>query len=163
MLGLCRMLVYLTAGLAFAVPGPAMLYQGAVVLLCYVIGLAFVARQETSGEIRDLWPLLFLAAPFVYGLPIAAGSINGAILLLLLVAWIGVALRSLRRRRPGEVPRAVAGLIAGISLLDALLIAGAGAAGVAWLAVGGFLLTLALQRYVAGTKGGEAVAALPIE
>ena len=42
-------------------------------------------------------------------------------------------------------------LIAGISLLDAVLIAGAGALGIAWLAVLGFALTLALQRFVSGT------------
>ena len=87
----------------------------------------------------------------IYGFQIAAGSGSGALLLLMFVAWIGVALWFLRRRRPGDVPRAVISLIAGISLLDALLIAGAGADGVAWLAVVGFLLTLALQRWVAGT------------
>jgi 4-hydroxybenzoate polyprenyltransferase len=49
------------------------------------------------------------------------------------------------------VPRAVVSLIAGIALLDAVLIAAAGAPGVAWLAVGGFVLTLGLQRLVPGT------------
>ncbi len=151
MMGLCRMLVYITAGLAFTVPGPAMLYLGALLLLCYLIGLTYVAKQETLGEVRNLWPLLFLAAPVIYGFKIAPGSSSGALLLLLFVAWTGVALWFLKRRGPGDVPRAVISLIAGISLLDALLIAGAGAYGVAWLAVGGFLLTLALQRWVAGT------------
>ena len=150
LMGLCRMLVYVTAGLAFAVPGPVMLYLGALLVLCYLIGLTCVAKQETLGEVRNLWPLLFLAAPVVYGLRIAPASVTGAVLLLVFVAWIGVALWLLRRRRPGDGARAVVGLIAGISLLDALLIAGTGAAGVAWLAVAGFLLTLALQRYVAG-------------
>ena len=42
-------------------------------------------------------------------------------------------------------------LIAGIALLDAVLIAAAGATAIAWLAVAGFALTLVLQRYVAGT------------
>jgi hypothetical protein len=45
----------------------------------------------------------------------------------------------------------VVSLIAGISLLDAVLIAGAGALGIAWLAALGFVLTLLLQRFVAGT------------
>ncbi len=151
MMGLCRMLVYVTAGLAFAVPGPALLYLGAGLLLCYLIGLTYVAKQETLGEVRNLWPLLFLAAPVAYGFKVASGSVSGALLLLMLVAWIGVALWFLKRRRPGDVPRAVVALIAGISLLDALLIAGAGAPGVAWLAVCGFLFTLGLQRWVAGT------------
>jgi UbiA prenyltransferase family len=149
LMGLCRALVYVTAGLAFAVPGPATLYLGALLLLCYLLGLAYLARQQTFGEVRNLWPLLVLAAPVAYGFKIAAGSITGAVLLLIFVVSIGAALWLLKRRRPGDVPRAEASLIAGISLLDGLLIAGAGAPGVAWLAVGGFLLTLALQRFTA--------------
>jgi UbiA prenyltransferase family len=151
LMGLCRLLVYVTAGLAVAVDLPAPLVIGALMLLCYLIGLTYVAKQETLGEVRNLWPLLFLAAPVIYGFKIAAGSGSGALLLLMFVAWTLVALWFLRRRQPGDVPRAVISLIAGISLLDALLIAGAGANGVAWLAVGGFLLTLALQRFIAGT------------
>jgi 4-hydroxybenzoate polyprenyltransferase len=68
-----------------------------------------------------------------------------------LVAWILFALRYLKRRAPGDIPRAVVSLIAGISLLDAVLIAGAGAPTYAALATLGFLLTLALQRLVPGT------------
>jgi hypothetical protein len=57
----------------------------------------------------------------------------------------------LRRRAAGDVPLAVVTLIAGMSVLDALLLAGAGhwiPAGVAMLA---FMLTLLLQRWVSGT------------
>jgi 4-hydroxybenzoate polyprenyltransferase len=67
------------------------------------------------------------------------------------IGWVLVALFYLRRRNPGDIPRAVVSLIAGISLLDAVLIAGAGATGYAMLAVIGFLLTLTLQRFIAGT------------
>jgi len=54
---------------------------------------------------------------------------------------------------PGRinVPRAVVSLIAGISLLDALLIAGYGRADLAWIAVATFVLTVLLQRFVPGT------------
>jgi hypothetical protein len=151
LMGICRVLVYVTAGLAFAPELPAPLRIGALLLLCYLIGLTYVAKQETLGEVRNLWPLVFLAAPVVYALTIAAQSPTAAILCLAFVTWIGVALWFLRRRQPGDVPRAVVSLIAGISLLDAVLIAGAGALGLAWLTVLGFLLTLALQRAVPGT------------
>ena len=70
---------------------------------------------------------------------------------VLFAIWVGVALWFLQRRRPGDVPRAVVSLIAGIALLDAVLIAAAGAPGIAWLAVAGFVLTLGLQRLVPGT------------
>jgi 4-hydroxybenzoate polyprenyltransferase len=150
-MGLCRALVYVTAGLAVAVPLPGALLAGAALLLCYLIGLTYVAKQETLGEVRNLWPLVFLAAPVVYALTVAAQSATAAILCLGFVIWIGVALWFLRRRQPGDVPRAVISLIAGISLLDAVLLAAAGATQVAWLAVLAFLLTLALQRAVPGT------------
>jgi 4-hydroxybenzoate polyprenyltransferase len=151
LMGICRVLVYATAGLAIAYELPPALLFGALLLLCYLIGLTYVAKQETLGEVRNLWPLVFLAAPVVYALTVAAQSATAAILCLGFVIWIGVALWFLRRRQPGDVPRAVISLIAGISLLDAVLLAAAGATQVAWLAVLAFLLTLALQRAVPGT------------
>ena len=64
------------------------------------------------------------------------------------------AVRLLRGTRKDRIPRAVVTLIAGISLLDAVLIARSGApgaAGAAALAMMGFPLTLAMQRVVRGT------------
>ena len=151
LMGLCRVLVYVTAGLAVAHELPAALLIGALLLLCYLIGLTYVAKQETLGEVRNLWPLLFLGVPLVYALVKALAGPAAALLSLAFILWVGVALWFLRRRQPGDVPRAVVSLIAGISLLDAVLIAGAGNLPVAWLAVAGFALTLALQRFVPGT------------
>jgi 4-hydroxybenzoate polyprenyltransferase len=151
LMGLCRVLVYLTAGLAFAAPPPAILWLAALLLLCYLIGLTYVAKQENLGEVRNLWPLLFLAAPLIYALLSATVSMTSGVLFVLFAIWVGVALWFLRRRQPGDVPRAVVSLIAGIALLDAVLIAAAGAPGVAWLAVAGFAVTLGLQRLVPGT------------
>jgi UbiA prenyltransferase family len=151
LMGICRVLVYVTAGLAVTSELPAALRTGALMLLCYLIGLTYVAKQETLGEVRNLWPLLFLAAPVAYGLSFSTGDPSSAVMLAIFTAWIVVALWFLWRRRPGDVPRAVISLIAGISLLDALLIAGAGDASIAWLAVAGFALTLACQRFVPGT------------
>jgi 4-hydroxybenzoate polyprenyltransferase len=151
LMGICRVLVYVAAGLAFVPDLPTPLWIGAVLLLCYLIGLTYVAKQETLGEVRNLWPLLFLGAPLVYALAAALRSPTATVLGAAFVLWVGVALWLLRRRQPGDVPRAVVSLIAGIALLDAVLIAGAGEIGIAWLAVAGFLLTLALQRFVAGT------------
>jgi 4-hydroxybenzoate polyprenyltransferase len=151
LMGICRVLVYVTAGLAFVPDLPPLLWIGALLLLCYLIGLTYVAKQETLGEVRNLWPLLFLGAPLVYALAAALRGPTATVLGAAFVLWVGVALWLLRRRQPGDVPRAVVSLIAGIALLDAVLIAGAGEIGIAWLAVAGFLLTLALQRFVAGT------------
>ncbi len=149
LMGLCRVLVYVTA--AFAVAGRlgAPVVIGATVLLSYLIGLTYVAKQENLAELRNLWPLLFLGAPFVYGIPVLTGGRVGAALYLGFLAWVGYAVWLLVRPGRANIPRAVVSFIAGISLLDGLLMAGAGAPA-AW-GVAGFGLTLLLQRYVRGT------------
>ena len=151
LMGLCRVLVYVTA--AFAVAGHlgAAVAIGAVVLLSYLIGLTYAAKQESLAEVRNLWPLLFLAAPFVYGIPALTGGGAGAALYLGFLAWVGYAVWLLVRPGRANFPRAVVSFIAGISLLDGLLMARAGRSDAAAWGVAGFGLTLLLQRYVRGT------------
>jgi hypothetical protein len=151
LMGLCRVLVYLTAALAVAGRlGPAVM-GGAAVLLCYLIGLTYVAKQENLTELRHLWPLAFLAAPFLYAWPVALGTGVGAGLYLVFLLWVGYAVTALVRPGRRDIRRAVVSLIAGISLLDALLIAGAGDHVRAGWAILGFVLTLLFQRWVPGT------------
>jgi len=150
-MGLCRLLVYLVAGYAVVASPPVQLWWASVLLLCYLIGLTYVAKQETLDVVRNLWPLGFLALPLAYA---AIAAVNGGVsaaLFVALAAWVAYALHFLWRRRPGDVPRAVVSLIAGISLLDAVFIAACGSAILAGCAVAAFLLTLALQRFVSGT------------
>jgi 4-hydroxybenzoate polyprenyltransferase len=150
-MGLCRVLVYVGAGLCFTLALPPALWIGAALMLCYLIGLTYVAKQENLGRVENLWPLLFLAAPVAYGAWLAASQAVAGAFWLLFTGWMLVALWFLRRRRKGDIPRAVVSLIAGISLLDALLIAGTGAPGLAVLALAGFGVTLFFQRHIAGT------------
>ncbi len=150
-MGLCRVLVYVTAGLSVAVPLPATLWLAAGALLCYLIGLTYIAKQETLGRVANLWPLGFLAAPLAYGAVLIAEQPWAALPWLSLVAWTAMALWFLRRRGPGDIPRAVVSLLAGICLLDAVLIAGAGAPALAALAFLGFPVTVVFQRYVPAT------------
>jgi UbiA prenyltransferase family protein len=149
-MGACRLLAYVAAGLAAAAVLPAPLLAAAAVSLCYLIGLTYVAKQETLGRLGNLWPVLFLFAPLAYGAWAAEGAV-GWLALLALAAWIGVALALLRRRNPGDIPRAVVSLIAGISLLDAMFLAIAGWPGAVPLALGCFAATLAMQRWISGT------------
>lgn len=149
-MGICRVLVYLTAALAVAGRlGPAVA-AGALVLLAYLIGLTYVARQETLTEVGNLWPLLGLAAPFLYAAP-QLGRWPGALLYLAFLGWVVHAIALLVRRRRRSIPRAVVSLIAGICLLDALLMVQAGAPALAGWGLAGFALTLAGQRWVSGT------------
>ena len=150
-MGLCRVLVYVTAALAVAGGLGSAVVGGAVVLLSYLIGLTYVAKQENLTEVRHLWPLAFLAAPFLYAWPALLGGGIGAVLYLGFLLWAAYAVAWLVRRDRRDIRRAVVSLIAGISLLDAVLIASAGEPWRAALAVLGFALTLALQRWVPGT------------
>jgi 4-hydroxybenzoate polyprenyltransferase len=150
-MGLCRVLVYVGAGLCTTLALPDALWTGAALMLCYLIGLTYVAKQENLGKVENLWPLLFLAAPVAYGAWLAAAQAAVAPFWLLFTGWMLVALWFLRRRAKGDIPRAVVSLIAGISLLDALLIAGTGSPALAGVALAGFGVTLFFQRYISGT------------
>ena len=149
-MGICRVMVYITGALCFALPSaPVFIAAGA--LLAYLIGLTYVAKQENFGSVENLWPVALLAVPLIVGaVAIGAEPVSGFFWVALLL-WIGVALWLIRRRAPGDIPRAVVSLIAGISLVDAVLIAGLGEIQFALVAVCGFVLTLFLQRYIAGT------------
>ncbi len=150
-MGLCRMLVYLTAALAVTAFIPQQVIVAAVVLLCYLIGLTYAAKKEHLGRLENIWPLAFLAVPMAYGIYLVPAQPMVVLPLVLLALWALYALWLLRRRKPGDVPRAVVSLIAGISLLDAMLLGGAGAVLLAWFAIAAFGVTLALQKWVSGT------------
>ena len=150
-MGLCRMLVYVTAAYAFAVDPPGRVFLMGFILLCYLIGLTYAAKQEHLNRVTNLWPLAFVAVPILWGFQ---ASLNNAIAAgagLLFLVWVLYSLSFLRRRRPGDVPRAIGGLLAGICLWDALVMAAAGQTSAAVLAVGLFGLTLVFQRYVSPT------------
>ena len=160
-MALTRGMVYLIAGAMEAWALPGLVWGGALVMMGYLIGLTYVAKQENLRQVRNLWPLVFLLAPFVYAAATLgagpAGSLQQLTPLALLsqlalLTWVGYGVSFLLRREGRNIPRAVVSLIAGISLLDALLMAHARADAI-WLvlAVLAFALTLAAQRVVPGT------------
>lgn len=150
-MGFCRVLVYVGAGLCYTLAPPSPLWIGAGLMLCYLIGLTYVAKQENLDRVENLWPLIFLAAPVAYGIWLVVGDAMVGFFWLLFSGWMLVALWFLHRRRKGDIPRAVVSLIAGLSLLDAMLIAGTGSMALAALALAGFAVTLFFQRYISGT------------
>jgi 4-hydroxybenzoate polyprenyltransferase len=151
-MGLCRALVYCGAGAVAAGTVPVAIIIAALALLAYVAGLTYAARQESFDQIGNLWPLVALMVPMLLALPALA---NGVVATLVYLALIGCAAYAIyllaARPMPGAVPRAVGLLIAGISLVDAALLAAAGQAMPALAAMLGFPATLLLQRYIPGT------------
>ena len=100
---------------------------------------------------ENLWPLLFLGAPVIYGGVLVTDNLDLLPFWGLFTVWVLVALFFVKRRGPGDIPRAVVSLIAGMCLLDALLIASTGQLYFAVVAVGGFVLTLIFQKFISGT------------
>lgn len=150
-MGLCRVFVYATAAYAVAVDPSPRVFAIAFLLLCYLIGLTYIAKQEHLESVANLWPLAFLAAPLLWALLASLTDAPVAGFALLFLLWVFYSLSFLRRRRPGDVPRAVGALLAGICLWDAVVLASAGRPSAAALALALFGATLLLQRYVAPT------------
>jgi len=149
-MGLNRLLVYVAAAVAATGSAGWPVLAGGALLLCYVVGLTYAAKQEHLDRVGRLWPLAFLAVPFVAGL--AAGTPSPAfyVLLAAFLAWVAHAVSLLLCPQP-PVGRAVVSLIAGIALFDASVLTSTGQFVWAALACLAFLLTLALQRWVPGT------------
>ncbi|MEP3331995.1 UbiA family prenyltransferase [Sedimentitalea sp.] len=149
-MGAARLFCYLIAALAMGGITPPVVL-GALGLWAYTAGLTYAAKQEAYNRIGAAWPLVILAAPLFYALVATGGAFPALTLWALLLAVVLLALHRLVRRDRGDVSKAVVTLIAGMSLYDAVLIASAGAGGLALVAVAGFALTLTLQRVVSGT------------
>lgn len=147
-MALCRAMVYFGAAAAIASALTGRVIAGAAMIVAYLIGLTYVAKQENLSEVKNLWPLLFFAMPFIYAAPLL--TTVGVVLYVTLIAWVAYSLSHLISKKK-NIPRAVVTLIAGISLLDGVLIALAGEPSLGFLAIIGFALTLLFQRYIPGT------------
>jgi UbiA prenyltransferase family len=121
LMGGCRVLVYVTVALGLGAEWNGAATRAVLSLLGYLMGLSYVARQENLRALTQLWPLGLLALPFALNLPCALDAQAGcfALLLLAVLDALWVMFRAARR----DIPGAVARLLAGICLLDALLVA----------------------------------------
>jgi 4-hydroxybenzoate polyprenyltransferase len=151
LMGLCRVLVYVTV--AFAARGvlPGAVVLGALALWCHLIGLTYAAKQENLARLRSVWPLAVLGLAPAYGLRLAFQEPRAAAFLALFAGWLVYSLRFLLSSRQRSIPGAVVRLIAGVALLDAVLIAATGAMELAVVAVAFCGVTRLLQRVVPGT------------
>lgn len=150
-MGLCRMLVYFSAAFAATSSPDKLIYIGALILLAYLIGLTYVAKQENLGEVKNLWPVACIAVPGLFGIYAATTNTLVWPALILFIAWIIFCLYLVTRKNKGDIPKAVVSMIAGIALVDAILITATGSLLALSFAIAAFLLTLYLQRYISGT------------
>ncbi|HEX9621374.1 MAG TPA: UbiA family prenyltransferase [Polyangiaceae bacterium] len=150
-MGLCRVLVYVTVALAASSELARPVWLGAAALLCHLIGLSYAAKQETLARLKSLWPLVFLAAAPAYGAYLALARPEVWPFWVLYVAFSLYALSFLLRSARRSIPGAVVRLIAAIALLDAVLIAASGAWVLASVAAGLCAMTRLFQRVIPGT------------
>jgi hypothetical protein len=150
LMALCRVMVYVTAALGTGAQLTPRVGWGCMVLLCYLIGLTYAAKQENLHEPRGMWPLLLMQLPFLaYAIAFASPAVG--LMFFLLFGWVSYCLVFLVHPGRRNIKRAVGYMIAGISLLDGMLVASQEFALVAALCVVAFGLTLLAQRFVPGT------------
>jgi len=148
----CRFLLVLLAASTGDRGVTGLAIWSALVMACYIIGLSYLARKETSVTSLRLWPCLFLAAPLVLALVVNQGQhwLRGLMLCLLVGFWMLRCLRFALWSSQRNVGFAVSGLLAGITLVD-LLSVWEGQVLVAAVFVGLFVLALVFQRFVPAT------------
>jgi 4-hydroxybenzoate polyprenyltransferase len=150
-MGACRVMIYIAVAYSVSEHLSRASLLGAAALWCHLIGLTYAAKQEAFNRLTRVWPLAFLALPALYGLYLATLQPLVWPFAILLVGWVVYSLGYLRQGPKRAVPQAVVRLIAGISLLDALLIASTGAFLAAALAAALCPLTRLFQRVIPGT------------
>jgi 4-hydroxybenzoate polyprenyltransferase len=150
-MGACRALVYVCAAAAATMTVSAPVALAALAIASYTAGLTYTARMEAFDRIGSLWPLALLAAPAGLALPQLGASLAVIASFVALLGGAFATTHFLIRRQPGDVGQAVALLIAGIAVNDALLAATSGAAYVSFSSLACSLLTLVLQRHVPAT------------
>ena len=162
LMALCRVMVYIIAFIASStrqsLSSWPTLFVPACLLGIYVVGLTAIARMEgMSGSQagRENWSSAVLLVPIVYIVYSLYGrqhlSLLTLLLALLCIAWVVYSLTLLYSPTQRQVGRCVRQLIAGIALIDALVLATTGSIFGVLLALGAFASTLLLHRFVRGT------------
>ena len=152
LMAVCRMLLVLAGASSGDAGITGLAIWSALALAGYVVGLSFLAQTETTQVSLRYWPCLFLGAPVVLALIVNRGDAQWPALLWsgVLGIWALSCLRSACRAPQRNVAHSVAGLLAGIVLVDLLAVCVVPLAfGTAF--VGLFVGALFLQRLIPAT------------
>src|SRR5204862_7173057 len=92
----CRLLLYLVAASAASAGVTGLSLWSAFALAAYIIGLSYLARQESARGPLYSWPCYLLVAPIGLSLLVTARDYQkrAFVLLLLLGLWMAYCLRS---------------------------------------------------------------------
>jgi 4-hydroxybenzoate polyprenyltransferase len=146
----CRLLAYATAYLAFSTELTGLFVIAGCLLVGYLVGLTYLAKNENKPTFSKYWPIaiLFLPAAFFLfqGQPLLLMPLVG-----LFAAWVAYSVSFVYRKSGRNIGAAIGRLIAGISLFDSLVLGAAGAVFGVALALFAFGTTRFFQRYIKGT------------
>ncbi len=151
LMGLTRALVYVAAALAISGTLPFRAALGAVSLMSYVAGITYLSARGPLPLKAGLRPVFLILVPVVYLIPVMKGGGLGLITSLAFAAWAAYSLSWILGKSKRNPDKGVAGLICGISLFDASVIAGQNSPVAAVAAVAFFFLCLLGQRHIRGT------------
>lgn len=151
LMALTRVLVYIVAFYAFATEATWELAIWCLVMLAYVSGLTFIAKTESLPGVGRYWPIATVILPAVVAVIIEPQDVLVWSLAAALVLWVIHSASFAYRTTNRQVGGAIARLIAGISLLDALVLATHEAWWGVLIAMLCLALTMFLQRYIKGT------------
>jgi 4-hydroxybenzoate polyprenyltransferase len=150
LMGGCRALVYVSSALVWAAQGSQSSLVAAAIAFLYVTALSKLAAQEGSAAPRARWPAFALLLAPLCGACLAIRSPLPWMLAAASVAWTRRALRVASVGKGPSMGIAIGQLIAGISIVDATIIAAAGRPGWALAALACCGLTRALQGRLSG-------------
>lgn len=147
----CRALLYLIAGAAtFHDLNQSLVWHG-LALGGYIVGLSFLARSESGAGKFTPGPLLLVLTPLVANAWVNPNrNLLSWLVSVALLMWLGWCLLRVIRNAKPNIGRLVAGLLAGIVLVDGSAVATL-TFGCAVVFLGLFLLALLLQRIVPAT------------
>lgn len=150
-MALCRLLLYLVAAAATARQIGAPAFWHGIALAAYIVGLSYLARDESRPGPVSFIPVVGVLIPLVANVWINPQRNTLAWLAsTALLLWIIWCARELRRKPKPQLVRTVTGLLAGIVLVDCAALPYL-TFGVAICFLGLFMLARLLQRFVPAT------------
>lgn len=151
LMALCRFLLYLLAAAATTRSVGYPVFWYALSLAAYITGLSYFARNESQPGIVRRWPVLLLLAPLVANVFVLTHRDASAWLACgVFLVWLGWCLRGLFIQTKPNLGRVVAGLLAGIVLVDCAALPQL-SIGVALIFMILLFLALLIQRVVPAT------------
>ncbi|WP_028885439.1 UbiA family prenyltransferase [Teredinibacter turnerae] len=152
-MGICRLLVYMTAASVIATPNTAVLVAGTA-LLVYIAGITYLARSEHVNSLESRWPIVLLLCPsgfILFLLCVGYFDFLAAAAALLTLLWIAHGIRYLMPGARRNIPQAVGILLSGMCLIDTSLLLVLGQTQIALFTACCFAAGIVLQKWYAAS------------